>query len=688
MTSNVLRETLSADPLARMADPSGFVGWVYGIDYETALVMTNDLWKDRAGGVPQNAFLTAAPFLMGTYSATAEADREVLLLRVVGTARLPSTDDLVATRIDHFQRQAGLAVEALDVLTQNQLQHHALECHILGTFFINSRAELRFGSDIESFSAAGTLNVFRPSGDALAGIVNYLDPDVRRRAQGDLAALASTAGSPLDPNTIEALRFRMGTVRYTSTDRIHRGSGRDLVPVYLQAADFLSRRTAIFGMTRSGKSNTVKHLVSAVKRVADEVQVPIGQLLFDLRGEYASANVQDRDAAGRAASLADAFPSEVIRYRARATEGFQLILNNFYKQLPDGLAVIHEVIRDDANSNAMDVQSFLGMSLDEPDQNDHGLHSRWQVKVAAYSALLFRAGFEPPSGHRVRFRPNAAVTAAIDPWHQQLHGVPAPDPSRGMTPEEAQAWFEAARRADRETHPSLGAGQRGPGLLRSTSGGQWLDTETAAMLNMLVQRNANDTLIRGHRVLEAAREYHSARRDQPVEPEIYGHLRAGKIVIVDLSVGPAFIRQRVSDRIARYIFAMGQEAFLAGGTPPSVVVYIEEAHNLISRDSELTDTWPTIAKEGAKFRIALVYATQEPSSIHPNILSNTENWIVTHLNNDDELRQLAKFYDFSDFTKSLKRATDVGFARVRTLSGKFVVPVQIDKFEPPAAGSV
>jgi hypothetical protein len=112
------------------------------------------------------------------------------------------------------------------------------------------------------------------------------------------------------------------------------------------------------------------------------------------------------------------------------------------------------------------------------------------------------------------------------------------------------------------------------------------------------------------------------------------------------------------------------------------VVYTEESHNLIGRDLELDDTWPRLAKEGAKYNVAMVYASQEVSSVHPNILANTENWFITHLNNEREIKELSQFYDFADFSGSLLRAQDVGFARVKTLSGPFVIPTQIDKFDP------
>lgn len=153
-------------------------------------------------------------------------------------------------------------------------------------------------------------------------------------------------------------------------------------------------------------------------------------------------------------------------------------------------------------------------------------------------------------------------------------------------------------------------------------------------------------------------------------------------MIVDLSVGPAELREQLSKQIASRIFNRNMEIFTQGNPPPFIVVYIEEAHNLIGKDAELTDTWPRLAKEGAKFSLSLVYSTQEPSSVHRSILSATENWFVTHLNNENEVREVARFYDFGDYKSSLLRAQDVGFARVKTLSGPFVVPVQIDRFDP------
>jgi len=89
-----------------------------------------------------------------------------------------------------------------------------------------------------------------------------------------------------------------------------------------------------------------------------------------------------------------------------------------------------------------------------------------------------------------------------------------------------------------------------------------------------------------------------------------------------------------------------------------------------------------LAKEAAKFKIGLVYATQEVTSVDPIILSNTSNWTVTHLNNKIEVRELSKYYDFEDFAELTLKAEDVGFVRLKTRSGRYIIPTQIDLFNP------
>ena len=44
------------------------------------------------------------------------------------------------------------------------------------------------------------------------------------------------------------------------------------------------------------------------------------------------------------------------------------------------------------------------------------------------------------------------------------------------------------------------------------------------------------------------------------------------------------------------------------------------------------------------------------------------------------MEKFIKYYDFEDFTVSLRRTTDRGFIRMKTDSNTFIVPVQIDQF--------
>ncbi|HWP19006.1 MAG TPA: DUF87 domain-containing protein [Burkholderiaceae bacterium] len=652
------------------------VGYVYNIDFETALVLTNDHWKARVAGIPHNSFLVATAYNPANPDATPNAfDHEVVLLRVQGPASLPADGEMVRTRIEHNQRReskdryAADDNDGFDAMTAAELQYGGLECRILGTFFLDEDGNVKLGSDVENFFASTRLRVYKPRGGALEKIVNHINEDRRLTMEKD----AKDAGFKRAPSAIP-----IGTVRYTSTSRLHRGKEEAKVPVRIQPSDFLARRTAVLGMTRTGKSNTVKTTVASVAMAAKRDRIKVGQIIFDINGEYSNANHQDDGS-----SIAEVFEGDCVRYRAVDTKGFEDLRTNFYEQPAEALNLISKLLANDPFRGQTDLQQFLDSGLEAPDPSDLSNYKRWEQRVAVFQAILQQAQFPAAAGLTVRFPANAAVIKAVEDA-----GGPKPAVAgkgyASLPIGQAAEWFVVARQLNYQLREQQKqAGQQPKGFV-SSSGNPWIDPMMESYLNVLARENVTGTSIRGYRALVPCKDYHSAKRQGDVVAEIVAHLHAGKIVILDLSAGPVEVRTVLSRRIAQQIFDTSFKIYNSGQMPQNIVIYVEEAHNLIGKKEELTSTWPRIAKEGAKAKIAFVYATQEPSSIHPNILANTENWFVTHLNNDDELKALGKFYDFADFSASLKHAQDVGFARIKTLSSPFVVPTQIDRFTPAA----
>lgn len=642
---SIIEKLSTTDKLVKLVQAKNFVGWVYNIDYDKALIMTNDLWKENVNGIPHNSFLLAAPFNPQKYGDTRQIDRQVILLRVTGSTKLPQDDDMIKMKIDNFQNQEDPfgedGVKDYDALTKNKIQFGGLVCRVIGTFYMKND-NLVLGSDIETFYMSTRLNVFMPKGDALKEIVNYVDPIRKQKAREEFSRLGIKT---------EVQPFKIGTVRYTSTDRLNRNDLSELVPFMIQPSDFLARRTAVLGMTRTGKSNMIKQTVSVVKKITSASDLKIGQLIFDINGEYANANSQDDG------SIADVYKDECIRYRMVETKGFEPLLNNFYEQIDEGYSIICDFLKD-GGSKAADVQQFMNLSFDKPEEIDE--IKIWERKVALYKTILFVAGFEAPNNCRVKFEANEKVRNIVN------KSISTPfNPKDGITLKQSKFWFEILR--SKKDEPAIK---------------EWITDECRVLLNMLCRKNDNDAFMNGYKLIVEAQKYHTPNRVNEVATEIYNHLCNGKIVIIDLSVGNATLRDRLSKKIAAYIFNQSMGKFTEGKDPTNIVFYIEEAHNLIGKNMDITDTWPRLAKEGAKYKIALVYSTQEVSSVHPNILANTENWFVSHLNSEKEMTELAKFYDFADFRQSLLRSQDVGFSRVKTLSSPFVIPIQIDKFNP------
>ena len=114
-----------------------------------------------------------------------------------------------------------------------------------------------------------------------------------------------------------------------------------------------------------------------------------------------------------------------------------------------------------------------------------------------------------------------------------------------------------------------------------------------------------------------------------------------------------------------------------------VVLYFEEAHELFPEaDRDLNNVYNKLAKEGAKFHISMVYATQSMTTLSPDLLKNTENFFIAHLDDDREVREVTRKYVFRDVAEDVQRTMSKGFVRMITQSHRFALPVQISKFEP------
>lgn len=651
--------------IRRLLAHSTLVGGVYTMGYDECSVLTNDLWKKRAGGVEQHSFLLATAMTPG--QAPDPEDEEIILLRVVGRAELPAEAELVQVRADamremvtrHGREGAAATPVILDVLTRNEIQFSAIKAKVLGTFYeadIGGSPILTFGGDIETFYSASHYKVYKPYGESLAIIASF--PEITEEE-----ARQHTGGAT-------PRRVQIGTVRYSSTNRRrHRAveeTQRVAVPVKINVQDFVALKTAVFGMTRLGKSNAMKTIATAICQHAAETGQRIGQLLFDPAGEYANVNVQDRTALSQ---IGPEFVT-IFRYGAdRTQQGIRPLSSNFFSdgtiEVTWAIIGAYLTLRKQADY----IRSFLAADVVGPEnaEDDRSAYARAHRRRAALYATLLKADFRPPRDLRVTIQANRDVLNAVN---QQVGTKRQPFRTTGrngqlqLNAKDLPIFWDCLILA-RDAGANLG---------------DWVDEQLNAILAVYAGSVGS-----GYRLLQPLRTYHSPDQTVDYAEEVLAELIQGKIVIVDLSRGSDTVIRFCSERIANHILSDAAQRFSEGHPPHQIQIYVEEAHKLFNRDKmdapAEADPYVRLAKEAAKYRIGLIYATQEVTSVDPLILSNTSNWIVAHLNNRAELKELSKYYDFEDFAELTLKAEDVGFTRIKTRSSRYIIPAQIDLFD-------
>lgn len=678
MLEQKLKDILNVDIFKEGRNTQLFVGRPFYLDYEIAQILVSDAWKHRVKGIPHGTFLLA--FYDGE-----DGVEEAILLRVLTPSKLPTDNDVVSSMIEYYKDGSNISGRAgsgskskLDDFTRYEFSFSGLKCRVLGAFYkikekrIEDGEEmefekLEFGADLENFYSANNYSVYKATEGVLRKIVNQRDSDI-------------VAGNENE--------FKIGAIRYSSSRRFQ--SSIEEVEVYISPQDFVGKRTAAFGMTRTGKSNTVKKIIEATaeiskkapnKSLTDKVDsnepltqegapsYPVGQIIFDVNGEYANPNLQDEGTA-----IYELYKEDVIRYSVLKKPNFKVMKVNFYKEVENGFDLIRSYM-EDKKITVDYVNNFAAVSLSIPENysSDFSLRTRTDRIKSAYLCCLYKAGFKVPTNFKVRFQGKDTVNSKI--------GKKGIDPSKSINLQDACAWFEWVWRNYKEEEYFIN--------YENEKGREWADDDLKALLAFLTgfKRPGEKDSVSGYKKIRVKElhDLHTDVADDSFEVEIPKLLRQGKIVIVDLSQGSPTVQTIFSERICRSVFAESMSRFIDNKPNNFIQFYFEEAHNLFPKkdDKDLSQIYNRLAKEGAKLHLGMTYATQEVSSISANILKNTQNWFIAHLNNEDELKELRKYYDFSDFISSLLKfssGNDKGFVRMKTYTNPFVVPVQIDRF--------
>lgn len=121
------------------------------------------------------------------------------------------------------------------------------------------------------------------------------------------------------------------------------------------------------------------------------------------------------------------------------------------------------------------------------------------------------------------------------------------------------------------------------------------------------------------------------------------HVKASQIVIIDMNAVEDEVVELVSAVVARMIFRLLRQADPRNRFP--VHLLLEEAHRYVSAAPsryalDAGRVFERIAKEGRKYGLFVMVASQRPSELSKTVLSQCSNFVVHRIQNPDDLSQI------------------------------------------------
>lgn len=462
-----------------------------------------------------------------------------------------------------------------------------------------------------------------------------------------------------------ALQIELGVLRSGEDNRYE----AVMHPARISMKDIRGKRTAMFGKTRLGKSNVVKLIAQGMLDVTAE-SPSVGQIIFDVNGEYANNNPQDGDGA-----LATAYRSRCSTYFLTHLGGnpdARLLRFNFYQRSEEALEVMQEMLPDDVTEQP-ELRGLFSCRLPKlerlPQMNDVEFR-RLLRKLMLFWTLLEAAGCGYDSEAMKTWMLNKGVSTPFNPGFSQTLRVAAYQETMNKPPPSTPFDFSSMVLEMRTVARFAFHFGNDPTL--NPHGQHAFDPDETLMIGILCGNG---------RVLDMLRpciEYHSAVAEN-FTTEILQALDNGKTVIVNLSSARDRILRYFAKSICTSIFHEQERKFVTNSLNNRYVqVYFEEAHNIFPPNgSAALSIYSRFAKEGAKFNIGIVYCTQSPSTVSKDLLAQTENFFIGHLSCTSETAYLSDVQQaFFGCERQILSNRTPGYMQILSFSHRYVVPVQ------------
>lgn len=560
-----------------------------------------------------------------------------VVLRIISYQRWPDPDSALAQRLDR--------ILPTDKHTSDWL---LMECRVLGMFFESSTSPsgLGFAGDVGQLAHVNQYDAFVPTSRVRYLFVNGT---VDRRQ-----------------------RIRFGLLRDGETLDYQRA---DSTTSCLSMLDIRGKRTAMFGKTRLGKSNVVKLLVQGMLDVTSKTK-DVGQLIFDVNGEYANSNPQDGNE-----NIAAVYADRCILYylSEKTSDGNAKLLRfNFYERTEEAMETLRELLPLEVAESDY-VRPLLTCrlpTLQHGRQDGTERAQRRLRKLMVFWTLLSAAGFSHDEARLRQQISDCGYEFPFNPGFSQSLRLAAYQAMNGTAPSaQPRTFADMTAEVSMVLRFSLSY-PNDPSLRRD---GQFIfDADEEIMAAFLFPQVGA-----GPYVLRPAVPFHSPGVDDFIA-EILGAIDLGFTIIVDLGSANERIIRYFAKTLSVAVFQQQEGKFVRNEMHGRYVqIYFEEAHMIFPPNSgNVIDVYSRFAKEGAKFNIGIVYSTQSPSTINHDLLAQTENFFIGHLSSTREVQMLANVqYAFQGMEEDIMRSRTPGFMRVLTASHRFPIPIQANRYD-------